>query len=76
MPRSQILTATRPAAARRHADAHAPGNRARRPRLGGVNSTFLQADGGKYPVAAAALHALPGVLAHVGVAFGALEAAV
>jgi hypothetical protein len=73
---SQILPTRRPATSRRHADPHPTRNRARRPRPGRVNSALDQADRRQDPIATTALHALPSVLADVGMAFGTLETAV
>lgn len=72
---SQILPTTRPRSGR-HADSHPAGARTRRPRFDRVDPALRQTDGGQHPVSAAALHALPRVLAHVGLAFGALQTAV
>ena len=60
----------------RHADPHPTRNRARRPRPGRVNSALDQTDRRQHPIATTALHALPGVLSDVGMAFGTLETAV
>jgi hypothetical protein len=74
---SQIFATSRsPTASRRHPNPHATSNRTRRPHPGRVNSALDQTDRRQDPFVATALHALPSVLADVGVAFGTLEAAV
>lgn len=74
---SQILPTRRsPTASRRHPDPHTTRNRTHRPHPGRVNSALDQTDRRQNPFVTTALHALPSVLADVGVAFGTLEAAV
>jgi hypothetical protein len=74
---SQIFATSRsPTASRRHPDPHTTSNRAHRPHPGRVDSALDQTDRRQDPFVTTALHALPSVLADVGVAFGTLEAAV
>ena len=70
------LPSTSSAPTRRHPNPHTPRHRARRPRPRRINAALDQTDRGQNPIATTALHPLPGVLADVRAALGALEAAV
>jgi len=62
---------------RRHTDTHARScSTTRRPHCPFIDATFGYADRRQHPVATAAPHALPRILADIGVAFGTLEATV